>query len=122
VAELSVLIAVDEMEIGTIWAASIERMGAQVLLTDAPATALETIREVDIAVVVIGLGLGAGKAFDIANFTSYRRPDAGVVFVTNSTFFSDGSVFSHVTNARAIVPVSTPPDDLAMMVEHYANH
>ena len=41
-------------------------------------------------------------------------------FVTN-TFFSDGSIFQHCSNACGYIQSSTPPEDIAAMVEHYAH-
>jgi hypothetical protein len=66
------------------------------------------------------LVIEGGSAFAVADFASYRRPDARVVFVTNTTFFSDGSIFQHIPNACAFVPTETPPEDLVAIVEHYA--
>ena len=43
-------------------------------------------------------------------------------FVTNTTFFSDGSIFAHAQNARAFLQSNTPPEDLAAMVVHYAGY
>jgi len=40
--------------------------------------------------------------------------------VTNTSFFSDGSIFQVSNNACAYVQSETPPEDLAAMVEHYA--
>jgi hypothetical protein len=42
-----------------------------------------------------------------------------VIFVTDTTFFSDGSIFAITPNARALVRTSAPPEDIAAMVEHY---
>jgi hypothetical protein len=39
--------------------------------------------------------------------------------VTNTSFFSDGSIFAFASNACAFVRRGTPPEDLAAMVEHY---
>ena len=36
-----------------------------------------------------------GVAMAVADFASYRRPEARVIFVTNTSFFSDGSIFAH---------------------------
>ena len=60
-----------------------------------------------------------GSALAVADFASYRQPEAQVIFVTNSAFFSDGSIFAHSANARAMFPSSGRPSDLAAMVEHY---
>ncbi len=71
-------------------------------------------------IIVLDLVLVNGSALAVADFASYRRPDARVIFVTNTSFFSDGSIFAHSPNACAYVQSETPPEDLAAMVEHYA--
>lgn len=74
----------------------------------------------DYEIIVLDLVLDNGSALAVADFASYRRPDARVIFVTNTSFFSDGSIFAHSPNACAYVQSETPPEDLAAMVEHYA--
>ena len=56
----------------------------------------------------------------MSDFASYRHPRTRVIFVTNTTFFSDGSIFAHSPNACAYVQSETPPEDLAAMVDYYA--
>ncbi len=73
-------------------------------------------------VIVLDLILSDGSAFAVADFSSYRQPDAKVIFVTNSTFFSDGSIFRHIPNACAMVPAETRPEDIGALVEHYGGH
>ncbi len=75
----------------------------------------------DFDIIVLDLVLEDGSALAVADFASYRRPEARVIFVTNTTFFSDGSIFAHSPNACAFVQSETPPEDLAAMVEHYAS-
>lgn len=74
----------------------------------------------DYEIIVLDLVLDNGSALAVADFASYRRPDTQVIFVTNTSFFSDGSIFAHSPNACAYVQSETPPEDLAAMVEHYA--
>lgn len=70
-------------------------------------------------VIVLDLILENGSALAVADFASYRSPETRVVFVTDTSFFSDGSIFAHSANACAYVRSSTPPEDLAAIVEHY---
>jgi len=55
----------------------------------------------------------------VADYASYRQPEIKVIFVTSDSFFSDGSIFSYMANACAMVPTRTPPEDLAALVEHH---
>ena len=57
--------------------------------------------------------LDHGSALAVADFASYRRPDCRVIFVTNTSFFSDGSIFRHCANACAYLQSQTEPADLA---------
>jgi hypothetical protein len=43
-----------------------------------------------------------------------------VIFVTDTSFFSDGSIFNLAANACAFIQTNTPPEDIAALVEHYA--
>ncbi len=70
-------------------------------------------------IIVLDLVLTDGSALAVADYANYRQPAARVIFVTNTSFFSDGSIFSHSSNARAFLPSTTPPEDLAAMIEHY---
>ena len=44
-------------------------------------------------IVVLDLILGEGSVFAVADFMNYRQPDAQVIFVTNTSFFPEGSIF-----------------------------
>jgi len=116
---MRVLIVEGNAELGAIWAKSIERLGVAVTLAGSQAQAIDILCEQDISVIILDLVLQEGSAFAVADFASYRNPDSKVIFVTNTTFFSDGSIFRHIPNACAFVQSHTPPDDLAAMVEHY---
>jgi DNA-binding NtrC family response regulator len=71
-------------------------------------------------IIILDVVLTNGSAIAVADYASYRHPDARIIFVTNSSFFSDGSIFQLCSNACAFVPSATQPEDLAAMVEHYA--
>ncbi len=118
---MRVLIVEGNPDLGRVWARSIEQLGVEVSVATSQSEAIEVIRELDVAVIILDLVLEGGSAFAIADFAAYRLPEARVIFVTNTTFFSDGSIFRHIPNACAFVQSRTPPDDLAAMVEHYAH-
>ena len=73
----------------------------------------------DADILILNLLLSDGSALAVADYASYRLPETRIIFVTNTTFFSDGSIFSFAPNACAFVQTATPPEDLAAMVEHY---
>lgn len=112
------------LKVGLSWVSCglghLERQGAEVSLVHDQEAAIMSLSEHSYDIIVLDLVLEEGSALAVADFASYRRPDARVIFVTNTTFFSDGSIFAHSPNACAYVQSETPPEDLAAMVEHYA--
>ncbi|MBK0329576.1 hypothetical protein I5535_20135 [Rhodobacteraceae bacterium F11138] len=117
---MNVLIVESRPELGLLWQRHLERQGATVSLVHTQEAAITALYTGNFEIIVLDLVLEDGSALAVADFASYRRPDARVIFVTNTTFFSDGSIFAHSPNACAYVQSETPPEDLAAMVEHYA--
>lgn len=113
------LIVQSNQELGLVWARYLERLGATVQCVTTGDAALEIIQETPLDVIVLDLVLTEGSALSIADFANFNQPTANIVFVTDTTFFSDGSIFAHCANARAFVETATPPEDLAEIVHHY---
>ncbi|TCS61907.1 response regulator transcription factor [Primorskyibacter sedentarius] len=119
---MNVLIVESKAELGKIWKSHLERLGAEVWLVTTQDDAVNLLRTVELDVLVLDLVIDDGSAMAIADFASYRQPKAKAIFVTNTSFFSDGSIFQHCSNACAYLQSETPPDDLAAMVEHYGRN
>ncbi len=117
---MKVLIVESNPELGSLWQRHLERQGAEVTLVHGQEAAILALYGAAFDIIVLDLVLEHGSALAVSDFASYRRPEARVIFVTNTSFFSDGSIFAHSQNACAYVPAGTPPEDLAAMVEHYA--
>jgi len=117
---MKVLIVESNPDLGGLWQRHLQRQGADVSLVQTQEAAILALYGTDFEIIVLDLVLADGSALAVADFASYRRPDARVIFVTNTTFFSDGSIFAHSPNACAYVQSETPPEDLAAIVEHYA--
>ena len=96
------------------------RLGVKVILVTTQTKAIQALRIQEFDLIVLDLVLENGSVFAISDFANYRRPGAKVMFVTNTSFFSDGSIFQHCSNACAYVQSATAPEDIAMMVTHYA--
>ncbi|MBE1285883.1 MAG: response regulator [Rhodobacteraceae bacterium] len=118
---MNVLIVESNPDLGGLWKRHLERQGAVVTLVPSQEAAIHALYGDDYDIIVLDLVLESGSALAVADFASYRRPDARVIFVTNTSFFSDGSIFAHSPNACAFVQSGTLPEDLAAMVEHYAS-
>lgn len=119
---MNVLIVESRPELGLLWQRHLERQGMSVARADAQDDAVDHLARNGADIIVLDLVLTKGSALAVADFASYRCPQARVIFVTDTTFFSDGSIFNHASNACAFVPAGTPPEDLAAMVEHYGVH
>ena len=116
---MRVLIVQSNYDLGQIWARHLERMGAVVLHVKTGEAALDAIANGPLDVIVLDLVLAEGSALTVSDAVQFKQPAANVVFVTDTTFFSDGSIFALCGNARAFMETTTPPDDLAAIVHHY---
>ena len=117
---MKVLIVESSSDLGLLWQRHLQRQGAVVDLVSSQRGAIQALYSSDYDIIILDLILDDGSALAVADFASYRRPEARVLFVTNTSFFSDGSIFAHSPNACAYVQSETPPEDLVAMVEHYA--
>lgn len=118
---MNILIVESQLALGEVWRRHLQRCGSQVALVESQQTAILALQETRFDAIVLDLVLTDGSAFGVADFASYRQPDAKIIFVTNTSFFSDGSIFKHFANARAYVPSHTAPEDLAAIVTHYSS-
>ena len=118
---MHVLIVESDPNIGGLWKRHMERSGASVELVASQEAAVEQLGFQSFSVLVVNLILKEGSALAVADYANYRQPETKIIFVTSSSFFSDGSIFQHVPNACAFMPLHTRPEDLAAMVEHYGS-
>jgi DNA-binding response OmpR family regulator len=114
-----ILIVANKGQLARIWARHLQRQGNEVDIVTSSADAVDYVREHPVEVVVLDLMLERSGAFSVADYVSYRRPEARIVLVTRRTFFSDGSLFRHVPNTAAILQEDAPPSDLAEIVAYY---
>ncbi|MEC3862926.1 hypothetical protein VK792_16650 [Mesobacterium sp. TK19101] len=117
---MSTLIVESSRALGALWKAHLETLGAKVVLTSSQTSAIEALRQRSFRVIVLDLFIGDRSALAIADYAGYRQPEAKVLFVTNTSIFSDGSLLRLYPNACALVRTTTPPEDLAAMVEHFS--
>ncbi len=118
---MDVLIVENKGPLGQLWADHLRRHGGRVKLVATSDDAIMAISDQDFEVIVVNLEQ-AHDAISVSDFAQYRQPDTQVMFVTDTSFFSDGSIFTLASNACTLVPSTTPPEDIAAMVEHYAVH
>lgn len=116
---MHVLIVVSDAELGRVWQTHLREFCGRVDLVAGQDAAVAVLERNDVQVIVLDLGLAEGSPFAVADYASYRRPEAKVVSVTRDAVFSDGSIFQHMPNACAFLPARMPPSDLAAVVEHH---
>ena len=116
---MKVLIVESSPDLARLWSNQMVRQGATVHSVGSESSAVEWLKESQVDIIVLDLVLAIGSAFAVADFASYSQPAAKVIFVTKSSFFSDGSIFQHIPNACAFLPSTTAPEDLAAVVDHY---
>ena len=114
-----VLIVQEEPDLAILWARHLSRLGAHVDIVATGELAIRAVSRRHYDAVVLDLMHSDGLAFPVADLMAFRQPEAAAIFVTRSSFFSDGSVFRHAQNARAVLRSSTDPRDLAEIVMHY---
>lgn len=114
-----VLIVESVPELATLWKRHLVRQGMVVACAKGQTEAIEHLSGHETDIIIQDLMIEDGSALAVADYANYRQPSTRVIFVTNTTFFSDGSIFAHSANARAFVQSNTPPEDLAAMVAHY---
>lgn len=118
---MQVLIVESSPELGKIWKRHLERQGVEVVLASGQREAIKYLLQFAPDLIVLDLILEEGSAFAIADYANYRHPETRVIFTTNVSFFSDGSIFQHVANACAFLPKRVDPEDLSAMVAHYGH-
>ncbi|SEW38493.1 Response regulator receiver domain-containing protein [Cognatiyoonia koreensis] len=116
---MRVLIVQSNEPLGKLWRRHLERLGGTVTIAETGTDAVAKIETMEFDVIVLDLVLGEGSALTVGDVAFFRQPNANVVYVTDTTFFSDGSIFEHSANARAFIESNTPPHDLAAIVQHY---
>lgn len=117
---MRVLIVESDSGLASVWRRHLERHGAEVSVASSQSEAVALLQHSDIRVIILSLDLTGGSVLAVADFASYKRPDARVIFVTRRGFFSDGSIFGLAPNTAAFIAADTPPEDLAAIVEHHA--
>jgi CheY-like chemotaxis protein len=116
---MRVLIVESTAALAEVWRRHLERHAMVVTTAHTGDEACARIAVTPFDVIILDLVLSDGSAFAVADVARYRRPETSVIFVTDTAFFSDGSIFTLMPNARAFVQSGTPAEDLTAMVQHY---
>ncbi|MEM9433253.1 MAG: hypothetical protein AAGA12_04975 [Pseudomonadota bacterium] len=117
---MNVLIVENDQSLGRLWAEHIVRLGLNAEFVQTQAAAVTAMQDDKFDVLILNLNLKEGSALAVADYASFKLPKAKAIFVTSNSFFSDGSIFSFMSNACALVPRRTPPDDLAALADYHS--
>ena len=55
-------------------------------------------------------------AIAVADFATYRNPEMPIIAVTADSFFSDGTIFELLPNARGVLRAPLRLEDMAALV------
>lgn len=113
-----VLIVEAEVSLGTLWQSFLQRQGFDVDLVGNQPDAIDKLRFGSWDALVIDLMLPNSSALAISDFASYKNPDISIIVVSANSFFSDGSIFELLPNARGFMNQPIEPDDLVAVVDH----
>lgn len=117
---MPVLIVESNADRGALWREQLERTGFKTVSAQDQSAAVKVLQTRAVRLILMDLDLAEGSAIAVADFASYRQPGVKVILLTGTGLFSDGSIFRHAANVCAFLPVSTPPEDLAAVVEYHA--
>lgn len=87
-----VLIVESVPELANVWQRHLERHCMVVAHAYGQQDAIAHLSEHETDIIIQDLVINEGAALAIADYANYRQPAARVIFVTNTTFFSDGSI------------------------------
>ncbi len=116
--QTQVLIVEAQESLGKLWQNFLKRQGFEVALAVSQKDAIDSLRFDQWDVLVIDLMLPNSSVLAISDFASYKNPDISIIVVSASSFFSDGSIFELLPNARGFMNQPIEPDDLAAVVDH----
>ena len=116
---MRVLVVEADRSLGRLWCKHLQRQGGDTELACDEESAISALRFRTFDVLVLDLMLPNASVLAIADIATYRRPDIAIIVVTANSFFSDGSIFELIPNARGFLHTPVRPDDLAALVEHY---
>lgn len=118
---MRVLVVQDNRDLGAIWCRFLGRRGVQTTLAVNDTEAIEALENGCFDALVLEPVLDGGGGLCVADIAAYRQPEMPIIAVTKSEFFSDGTIFSIIPNARGFLRTPVRPDDIAAYLEHCAN-
>ena len=116
---MRILLVQHNKGLSDLWSRFLQHQGVEVVQAATQLAAINMLRFEDFDALVLDLVLPDGGAIAISDYATYRCPDVPIIAVTSTSFFSDGSIFDLIPNARSLMRTPLRPDDLAAVLEHY---
>ena len=118
-AEVQILIVQQNRDLAGIWAGFLRREGMSCVLAGTSAESRTALRRQPFDAVILDMELPEDGAIAVADFATYRNPEMPIIAVTADSFFSDGTIFELLPNARGVLRAPLRLEDMAALVEHY---
>lgn len=116
---MRVLIVEGDVNRGKLWSSFLEKQGAEIILASNQEVAVAKLESIRFDALIINVAVSNTSVFAVSDIAAYRNPEIAIIAVTSGSFFSDGSIFSLIPNARGCVADSVSPKDLSEIVHHY---
>ena len=116
---MNILVVQDSKDLGEIWCRFLMRQGMHADLATTEDEAIELLSATDYDAMIVEPALSDGGGIPVTDFATYRNPDISILAVTKSSFFSDGSIFAMIPNARGFLRTPVRPDDIGAYLEHF---
>jgi len=116
---MRVLLVQANANLSSVWAAFLRREGIETIEAATQSEAVELLRFHAFDALVLDLVLPDGGAIAISDYATYKHPDIPIIAVTSTSFFTDGSIFELIPNARSLMRTPLRPHDLAAVLDHY---
>lgn len=116
---MKILVVESDKLLGQLWSRHLMRYGNTVEIAQDETAAIDAMRFTGFDVLVLDIAMQNTSSLAVSDFATYRNPDVAIIVVTANRFFSDGTIFEIIPNARGYLHAPVLPDDLAALVEHY---
>ena len=117
---MSFLIVQSNAVLSQVWKRHLMRLGQDADAVSKTEDAITQLGAKSYQVIILDLETDGHRALNVADYAGYRQPHARVLFVTASSFFSDGRLLRQYSNACGVLHKATQPEDLVAMAHHYA--
>ena len=118
---MQILIFEKQERASLIWKRFLARRGHKVTLSSRINEAASRLSLGHFDVFVIDACDNMEAAATLTDLASFHNPDISNIVVTSGKFFADSSTFRLIPNLRGCVSSQIDPNDLLVIMEHYAD-